>query len=173
MTPKKFVLIFFSSMTLLVAAVFAVTYFDIQKYNTAEETIQSITLPEKKPAASMTANSYSRDEYPLPRGESGILKNIDTAKNEIIAAANGNEYRALITPTTEVFRDGKKTSLENIKISDKLAILGREKAKGSELFVADSIYANSANNDIAIDLTPKAADGKAMLVPAVAMPDPQ
>ena len=106
----------------------------------------NISAPEKN-----LANQYSSEEYSLERGATGSLKSID-ADQRAIVVFDGKDQRALIIPTTEVFRNGKRAALADIQKTDQVTVLGREKTKDSETFIADSIYASNAEAEVPISI---------------------
>jgi hypothetical protein len=152
MAPKKFVSIFGLIVALALVAGVYFTYFENRKYYDSEQPAVVISprnaggTPSGK-NADVQKNPYSPEEYSLPRGETGEFKGVDVEKNEIIVSVGGNDYRAIITPSTEIFRLGLRAALADIQNTDVIGVFGREKTKNSGTFVADSIYANSNASD--------------------------
>jgi hypothetical protein len=80
------------------------------------------------------------------RDATGSLKSINPSGSQMVVSS-GKDYRAVITPATEIFRDGKRSLLADIKETDAITVLGRQKTPESADFVADSIYANSGDDN--------------------------
>lgn len=155
-------MIFFLIVAVIVAAVVCVTYLDIKKNNTGEKLMKNPAISgtkvpdEKSPdeAASPEGNTsisddvanrenaYSQEEYPLSRGETGRLKSIDVEKSEIVVTVDDKDYTVVITPASEIFYQGSKSTLPEIKKDTLVSVFGREKAEKSDTFVADSVYVN-------------------------------
>lgn len=96
-------------------------------------------------------NNYSRDKYPLVNSVTGALKEIKT-DNSVIIISSGKNYNAIITPSTEIFRNGQRTQLSAIGNSDLITIMGRQKNRDSQEMVADTVYANIDSDDAAVQL---------------------
>jgi Cu/Ag efflux protein CusF len=91
-------------------------------------------------AGKIETDKYSRREYPLESSMTGALEGIAADKRTITVA--GDQTRSFaVTPTTEVFRNGERASLADIKTTDVVTVLGRKKTEVDRDAIADTIYA--------------------------------
>lgn len=170
MTPRKFLSVFTLIVALVVIVCIAAAYLEIEEYKMEDwpeslvrmikkdkpsqgaasttteilssrpnEEITSISLP----LSASSTNDYFQEIYSYSRGETGRFKKYDTERNMITMEVGGKDYFILVTPSTEIFRNGRRGSLIDINQTDIMTVLGREKEKNSDTLVADSIYSNT------------------------------
>jgi len=159
MTFKKFLLRYILIVVFLVVAALGAAYFDVKRHMTGETAPRTVPVEDlteegaaafkDRPVDKKTGEKvdpYSPEYYPLPYSGSGVLKSVASGNNEILIAGDSKNFRSIITDKTEIFRNGARASLSDIKGTDRIAILGRKKSADGKEFVADSIYANTPDD---------------------------
>jgi len=165
MALKDFLLKYVLIITLAIAAAMVVNFLNGRQYKNNNKTQEQpeancdIQAPKQitpktirgtiKPNSSTTdtvisdkVHAYMPDVYTLPYSGSGKLESVANSSSTITITNNGANLRAIITPTTQIFRNAERALLTDVQETDKITVIGRKKSADSDEFIADSIYAS-------------------------------
>lgn len=159
MSPKDFLKKFILAIALVLLATYVFTYSEINRYSSNPQVFEHVSkgLNEDGPAVeeeiidpavlstggitTNEGNEFAPENYPVPYSASGDIKNISSDNKSItFEQEDRSETSAAITETTEIFHNGERISVSDLKDADTIAVLGRKKSESGAEFVADSIY---------------------------------
>jgi hypothetical protein len=91
----------------------------------------------------------SAEEYPLRASVTGHLKDTDNGNKLIITSEDG-DYELILSPKSEIFRNGKRAAISDIEKIDLVSALGRKKTQESREISVNSIYANTDEENVSV-----------------------